>query len=622
VQHDHVHAVALEEAPPVQHLPQAGAAIGMGSPSHEGLPSAGQEPRLPASLRDGVPEPVPAAGVGAAALAAGLLAACGGGGGDGASSSPDSAPGTGGTAAPAPPPPPPSRRDAARFLSQASFGPRSVEEIDAVREQGYAAWLERQFSAPTLGHVAYLEQERSRDDNNKVRDEMSYEAVWQQWLTGEDPLRSRMSWALLQIFVISNIAPDLRPHAMSSYLDLLNQHAFGTYRQLLEAVTLHPAMGYYLNMVESEKEDPKRGTHPNENYAREVLQLFSIGLYKLNADGSAQFGADGKLAPSYDEGVIRGFAQAFSGWSYGGSDTSVAKNFHRYDANNETLWQTPMKPWAVYHETAPKTLLDGRVLPANQTAEKDLKDALDTIANHPNVGPFIGRQLIQRLVTSNPSPAYLARVSAAFANNGQGQRGDLKAVLRAVLLDEEARSDAGLSNPAFGKLREPMLRFIQWARLFKASSVSTDWNVGNTSDPGTRLGQSPQRSGSVFNYFRPGYVPPNTALAAQALVAPEFQITNESSVGGGLNYRQTAIGKGHADIRANHAAELALAGNPPALVDRLNLLLCAGQLGSETRTLIINTLSGMAATTDNDKANRVYAAVLLVMACPDYLAQR
>ena len=242
--------------------------------------------------------------------------------------------------------------------------------------------------------------------------------------------------------VISNIAPDIRPHAMSSYMDLLNRNAFGNYRTLLKEVTLHPAMGYFLNLIESEKDDAVRGIHPNENYAREVLQLFSIGLIQLNLDGTSKVGGDGKPIATFGETEVQGFAKAFSGWTFASQNPSRPDDFHNADENLDANWVTPMKAFASMHSPEPKKLLNGVTLAGGQSPEKDLDEALDNIFNHPNVGPFIGRQLIQHLVTSNPSAAYIQRVASVFNNNGSGVRGDLRAVVTAVLLDTEARSGA------------------------------------------------------------------------------------------------------------------------------------------------------------------------------------
>ncbi|MBI5256663.1 MAG: DUF1800 domain-containing protein [Burkholderiales bacterium] len=596
----------------------------------------GPPPAPPATRRaaeaaaPATPATAPAHGLTAAAAAAALLAACGGG---------EEAPADTGVAAAgagtdtrrraqaaalAPSP-----RDAARWLSQASFGPRSPEEVAALQAKGFAAWLDEQMALPATGHVAYLDAERARTGKRKAPEEWSYEAVWQQWLFGPDALRARVSWALLQIFVISNIAPDIRPYAMSSYLDLLNRNAFGNYRQLLQEVTLHPAMGYYLNMLASEKENPAKGTHPNENYAREVLQLFSIGLVKLNADGSPQLGADGKPVPTYDEAVVKGFAKAFSGWSFGGRDNTVARNFHKYDANNDALWTQPMKPWAMYHDVGPKTLLDGRVLPAGQSAERDLADALDCIFHHPNVGPFIGRQLIQRLVTSNPSAAYIRRVAAVFADNGRGVRGDLAAVLRAVLLDPEVRGDDTDARPRAGKQREPVLRFAQALRALGARSSSGRNAIHYLDSPEDGLGQSPLLAPSVFNFYSPNFRPAGP-LAAAGLVAPEFQITSETSIVGSLNFfaklfSRGAYGSGATRLALDYgplAAPAMVDGAATGLIDRLDLLFFDLQMSRATRTRLQTVIAALPGGTTSKRLNRVKAALTVVAMSPDHVIQK
>jgi uncharacterized protein (DUF1800 family) len=276
---------------------------------------------------------------------------------------------------------------------------------------------------------------------------------------------------------------------------------------------------------------------------------------------------------------------------------------------------------AARYETGAKTFL-GITVAAGATAASGLTAALDRLFAHPNIGPFWARQLIQRLVTSNPSPAYVQRVARVFANDGQGVRGNLRAVVRAILLDDEARSDASLSSTTAGKLREPILRLTAWARAFGATSPSDAWAIGITSNPGTALGQSPLRSPSVFNFFRPGYVPPGSSLAALSLVAPEFQIANESSVVGYLNYMQTTIASGRGDVRADYTSWVPLADDPPALVAQLDLLLAGGQLELATRSMITTTVGAMTTGSDTARRNRLYAAILLVMASPEFLVPR
>ena len=559
-----------------------------------------------------------------AVAAMALLAACGGG----SSGTEIPAPVV---AAPSPPPPtlastPASARDAARFLSQASFGPRSADEVEALQRGGFEAWMAQQFALPAASHLGYVEQQRQLDKNNSAAEELSYEAVWQQWLFGDVPLRSRASWALLQIFVVSNIAPDIRTHAMSSYMDMLNRNAFGNYRQLLEDVTLHPAMGYYLNLVESEKEDLARGTHPNENYAREVLQLFSIGLNQLNPDGTVKVDAAGKAIPTFDEAVIKGYAKAFSGWSFGSLDNRNANAFHDHDENIEALWQTPMQPWSSYHDSGAKTLLNGRVLPAGQSAQQDMQDALDSIFNHPNVGPFIGRQLIQRLVTSNPSAAHVQRVSAAFANNGAGVRGDLRAVLRAVLLDLEVRGDAPATRSGFGKQREPVLRFAQLLRALNAKSATGRNPIHYLDGADDALGQSPLLAPSVFNFYSPFYRPAGP-LANAGLAAPEFQITSETTVVGSLNFFASVIHSGgygwdNSRLVLDYAPLMLLAGDAAALTDRLDLLLFDLQMGAATRSRLATLLKALPGASTHEREQRVKSALLVALMSPDHVIQK
>jgi len=247
---------------------------------------------------------------------------------------------------------------------------------------------------------------------------------------------------------------------------------------------------------------------------------------------------------------------------------------------------------------------------------------LDTLFNHPNVGPFIGKQLIQRLVTSNPSAAYIGRVANAFNNDGKGVRGNLQAVLKAILLDFEARNPVASNGPTFGKLREPMLRFANWARAYGATSPTGAWNIGSTADPGTRLGQSPLRSPTVFNFFRPGYVPPNTNVGLSGLVAPEFQITNASSVVAYVNFMKRVISNGIGEVKADYRSLLPLATNAAALLEEINVVVAAGQISASNLATMASAINGMPLSNAAAANNRVYAALLLVMASPEYITQK
>ena len=558
--------------------------------------------------------PLPATAGLSALLAAGLAGGCGGGGGGGSA------------AAPAPTPPPTASvtaPEAVRFLAQASFGANDAA-IDEVVASGYAGWIEAQFARPQTLHRTHVESviDPAQPLQQVYRDAV-LDTFWTQAITGADQLRQRVAFALSEIFVVSQLTGTInqRPRGLADYLDMLGREGFGSFRTLLERVSLHPIMGLYLSHLRNQKEDPATGRVPDENYAREVMQLFTIGLYQLNADGSDRLNGQGERIATYGNDDVTGLARVFTGWSWAGPDTSGQRFFGgAADPDRDVL---PMQGYPQYHSTADKRFL-GVTIPANTGPTESLRIALDTLANHPNVGPFFGRQLIQRLVTSNPTPAYVGRVAAAFNDNGRGVRGDLKAVLRAVLLDNEARGADGLADPQFGKLREPVLRLAVWARAFKATSTSGGWRIRSTSDASTQLGQTPLRAPSVFNFFRPGYVPPNTSIAAAGLVAPEFQIAGETSVAGYLNYMRNVITNGAGagtDVRSAYTDEIALATDPQRLVERVELLLTGSQLASATRTAIRDAVAAIPAESANAAANRARLAVFLVMAAPEFIVQ-
>lgn len=523
----------------------------------------------------------------------------------------------------APPPLPsgtPTPRDAARFLTQATFGPTQTD-LDRLPQLGYQAWLNEQFNLPLVSHVAYLDAANAA--GVEINTHHTMEPWWAQALAGRDQLRARVMFALSQIFVISNASGPLEGEAfaLSSYVDMLNRNAFGNFRQLLEEVTLHPAMGAYLNLLQNDKEDPATGREPNENFAREVLQLFSIGLYQLNPDGSLKLDAGGLPIPTYNQTTIENFAKVFTGWNFAGNDQTKAWKWQWPDRN----WRAPLEAWAAHHSTGEKVLLNGARLPANQPAQKDLKDALDNIFNHPNVGPFIARQLIQRLVTSNPSPGYVYRVANVFNNNGQNVRGDLKAVVRAILLDYEARSLDVIANQGFGKQREPVLRFTALLRAFNVRSNTGKFRIWNLESPLWGIGQNPLYSPTVFNFYQPGYAQPG-ALTEAGLVAPEFQITTETSIIGSSNTLRGIAHRGltwdQDQLTLDYTALLPLAvnpGNPGQLLDKLKLLLLANALTNETRTRVLTALNTLAA---NDQLGRVKMAVYLILLSPEFAIQR
>ncbi|MBB5018994.1 uncharacterized protein (DUF1800 family) [Chitinivorax tropicus] len=551
-----------------------------------------------------------------------LLPGCGGGGGS-----------NGSTGATTPPPTstpsPVSQTEASRFLAQASFGPQPGD-IERLAPQGYTSWLDQQFAmSASNAHQLYVDQQIAA--GNKATSSMVHESFWKQAAAGQDQLRQRVAFALSELFVVSvDGAPAEYPRGVAAYLDLLGKHAFGNYRELLEAVSLNPMMGLYLSHLRNRKEDATSGRVPDENYAREIMQLFSIGLYELNPDGTVKL-ANGKPIETYSNEDVTGLAKVFTGWSWGGPDQSDKRFFGGdIDPNRDIL---PMQNYPKFHSTTEKRFL-GLTIPAGTTGKDSLKLALDHLFNHPNTGPFISRQLIQRLVTSNPSPAYVQRVAAVFANNGQGVRGDMKAVIQAILLDHDARDLKLMDTSTGGKLREPVVRLANWMRAFGKPSASGRYLIGNTDSPTSSLGQTPLRSPSVFNFFRPGYVPAGTTIADQNMVAPEFQIAHETSVVGYYNLMQDVVARGVGtstngvrDIAPDYATELSLADNADALVSRVELMLSYGSLDAGNRQLIRDAIAAISIPADANKAatarrNRVQTAIYLVMVSSDYLIQR
>jgi uncharacterized protein (DUF1800 family) len=580
----------------------------------------------------------------ASALFVVALSACSGGGSSGGMSSPPPPP--------PPSPPPVSTNDAARFLTQATFGPTDTS-IGAVVASGYDGWITTQQNTQAAGnHHAYIDlrtqQILAANPKAQVQQAQLFETWWREAVTGPDELRERVAFALSQIFVISmqdaTVGKDIR--GVADYYDMLTANAFGNYRALLENVTLHPQMGIYLTSLANQKENAATGLLPDENYAREVMQLFSIGLYQLNADGTVIKDSSGNPVPTYSHDDIAGLAKVFTGMSWYSPSPSTTTFFGgAADPNRD--WK-PMSFYPTFHSISSKSFL-GTTIPAAGVPDiaGDLKIALDAIFNHPNVGPFIATRLIQQLVTSNPSTAYVGRVAAVFNNNGSGTRGDLGATVRAVLLDSEARDSAALTSATFGKLREPVVRLANWMRAFGAASQSqadptqggAGWLMTTTDDPGTRLGQSPMRAPTVFNFWQPSYVPPGTQIAAHGLVAPEFQIVDEVQVAGYLNFMQGVVARGVGstppngttpDIQPAYTQEKTLAPIADKLVARMNALLMYGQMSTSLQQTLTSVVSSVAipggtatqAQIDAAIANRVHLAVLLTMASPEYLLQR
>ncbi len=560
----------------------------------------------------------------------------------------------------------PNDNAASRFLQQASFGP-NYTEITSLNSTGFENWIEQQFAIPRgldcVDKVTEITNLKNIGANSPDAGPFLWfwdYAFWEYSMTTSDVLRQRVAFALTEILVISqNSGFGDNAYAFASYYDMLLDNAFGNYRDILGAVTRQPAMGLYLTYMNNPRKDTiyeldwnvwppdtlsRRVTFPDENYAREVMQLFTIGLCELNLDGTCQQDANGVDVATYDNADIAEFSKIFTGYTWNnpwcdfgcGSldfDEDIVQNLVM---NNE------------YHSPEAKTLLNGYVVQARNPVdgEADVDEALDHLFDHPNVGPFIGKLLIQRLVTSNPSPAYVERVAKAF--NGEShygnQRGDMQAVIKAILLDDEARSCAAQSNPNFGMLREPFVRYLQLVHSFDLSSENgVHRNVMNTI--GDQFGQKIFTSPSVFNFFQQDYQPIGP-IEQEGLYAPEFQITNSQSIAGymnalnnwlfygrvvddwGLGYENSINDGDYATL--DFSTELTLVDDDklPELLDRLNLILAHGQLSQRTKDAILSVLEEMSISGYNEentnflRLNRVRMAVYLIMASPEYLINK
>ncbi|HJU38555.1 MAG TPA: DUF1800 family protein [Tahibacter sp.] len=540
--------------------------------------------------------------------------------------------------------------EAARFLAQATFGP-TLADIAHLRQVGYDAWFDEQFAAAPSYEQPFLDWVPSQPPGqNGVYQQQRLEA----WLINSvglydpsnpprvprDALRQRVAFALSEIFVVSdrNASLTLQAWSVASWYDMLVRNAFGSYRTLLQDATLHPAMGTYLSMVGNRKPDAALNIRPDENYAREILQLFSVGLYRLNLDGTRLI-VGGQPVATYQQPTVRGFAHVFTGWHYNGCPAAQYPTCAtRWYDPDSPAWREPMIAFEAYHDTTtdkplldyPGVALPGGVLVHGGNAQAELGQALDNIFAHPNVAPFVAKQLIQRLVTSNPRPAYVARVAAKFNDNGQGVRGDLKAVVKAILLDAEARYghlDA-YGTPHYGKLREPFGKLVQLWRI--TAPHSTNGRINLSADPAEEYGQAPLRSPSVFNFFRPDFAQPGE-VRDLGLVSPEFQIATDSllvSTPNDLHWRIFYFYVGSTYSYAQEADALlmdyaplnALAAQPGDLVDRLNLLLMSGQMSPFMRQTLMTRLTAM--PNGNGGRDRVQQALFLVLNSPEYSIQK
>lgn len=530
------------------------------------------------------------------------IAGCGGGGG---SSEPPPPP---------PPPPPLTKAEAFQLLNQATFGATETEAQNVIgmrQEQ----WIDNQMSKPAslqLPHMLTLPPPQFMGQLHTDRVDIWFRNV----LLEDDELRQRVAFALSEIMVVSQLgALQSRPFAVADFYDVLARNAFGNYRDLIEEVTLHPAMGVYLSMLGNEKPNPALNIRPDENYARELMQLFSIGLVELNMDGTEKLDGNNQPIPTYDQEIIEGFAHVFTGWTWLGSP-----NFGSGRVPIASQY-FPMELWPQFHDTGEKTLLNGTVLPSGQSGEQDLADALDNIFNHSNVAPFMAIRLIQRLTTSNPSPGYVRRVADVFENNGSGVRGDLGAVVRTILLDAEARP--ALAMEIDGKLKEPLLRLTQLFKAYDATSASGRYPLVASY---ILFGQGPLQSPSVFNFFSPFFAPPGE-IRDSSLVAPELEIATEYLNTQYTNYMffQT-FGLNHTnanldedDIFIDFQEEMDVATDIDALIDMVAGKLLGGEISD---TLRIEIAGMLARIPETDTATRAAETIYFVTTSPEFAYQR
>ena len=528
---------------------------------------------------------------------------------------------------------------ASRFLGQATFGP-TAEAITELRDLGYDynAWIDREVAKPPTLAAPLVRAALSAGQITEINNATNRRARNQVMLAGPDQLRQRVAYALSQIFVISDNIAAIRnaQEGSSSYYDMLLQNSFGSYRQLLLDVTRHPMMGRFLTHYRNRKANPTSGTRPDENFARECMQLFSIGLYSLNPDGTYTGLANGRPVEAYTNEQITEFARVFTGFTDEDNNPNAVGtgtgrlDFPRVSPANYTQ---PMKMWEAQHDTGAKMLLNypgarKPNLPAGQTGLQDVNDAIDNLVEHPNTGPFIGRLLIQRLVTSNPTDAYVGRVAAAFANNGRGERGDMVAVIKSILLDPEARQVSFITDPEHGKLREPFLRVTHLLRACRYSVTGSvlPYDFGGTrSITENTLGQFPLSAPSVFNFYLPDYQPAGP-IGDAGLFAPEFQILTSVLGVTTPNNLYNLIHSSAGNFSLDLSPQAEISDNAGAMVDNLDLLLTHGTLSAASREKIITAVNaatiGMVPAGSTLALTKARLAAYLILVSPDFAVQK
>lgn len=517
--------------------------------------------------------------------------------------------------------------DASRFLAQCTFG-ADFSTIQMLAAMGYEAWLEEQFSLP---EVSYLQESI---DQSKSQYGFGYRLFGSTWttlnLTTPDILRQRMSFNLSQIMVLSGntmmIFQRTDAHPLSAYYDMLQSHSFGNYYNLLYDVSLSPQMGHFLSHYNNPKADPANNIHPDENFAREIMQLFSIGLWQLNKDGSRRRDAQGQLIPSYDNQDIKEMAEVFTGL---GPNIPGGQFGNIFPQTNEN-WVKPMRMYEAFHDTSDKILLNNTILPAGQSGMDDISQTIEMLSTHDNTAPFICQQLIQKFTTSNPSPQYINDVVDVF---DPFEEGNFKELIKAILLHPEARNCDITEHYSFGKLREPMVRMMNWLRAFPMSTNQNGDYFNFLRCPIYTIGQAPLQAPSVFNFFSPDYIPQGP-IGQNNLKAPEFQILTAPNTIGIINDTDNRVIEGiymedgcgifgmfepsfyEEDVmqyEMDHSEALSLADDEEELVQYLNILLANGLLSEYTKEIISESIAAL--STAEEKLKLAAWAILI---SPDY----
>ncbi len=533
---------------------------------------------------------------------------------------------------------------ASRFLAQATLG-ANYEQIEYVQNIGIEAWLEEQFAIPHSSFMERYDEIYAATQNIISNDSHSNQytsfTFYDFIFNDPDFLRQKVAFALSQIFVVSkNSLLSGENDALMTFHDILYQNAFGNYRDILEKVSYSAAMTKYLSHFQNKRGDVISNTLPDENYAREIMQLFSIGLVKLNLDGTPILDSEGNIIPTYDIENVAELSKVFTGLGVQIKEDGTEND---YFFENNFNHRFPTMMFDDYHSIGSKNIFDDIIIPEGQNGDTDISQALDAIFNHPNVGPFIGMRLIQHFVKSNPSPAYIKRVAMVFNNNGQGVRGDLKSVIQAVLLDPEARNCEWIDHPENGKLIQPIERFTSLFKAFDISSPSDTLWLNDNEDYGSKLKQSFLNAISVFNFFSPFYAE-DQIIAPQNLRSPEFEILDGISsieylneIEDALKYKpfsnRTAANSTGTYLTSNDndipeldfTDEIAIYNNSgiEELLDRLDILICRGQLTQGTKDIITNTVNeNILNVNDYDDYDMMYDMLYYIFLSPDYIIQK